>query len=40
MQKLLALNADVLCEGHFGVYRSKESVRAYIEHYLEAYQEE
>ena len=40
MQRLLALKADVLCEGHFGVYEPKERVAAYIEHYLEAYAEE
>lgn len=37
MEKLLALNADILCEGHFGVYRSKEKVEEYIERYLEEY---
>ncbi len=40
MQKLLKLNADVLCEGHFGVYRPAERVSRYIEHYLETYSEE
>jgi glyoxylase-like metal-dependent hydrolase (beta-lactamase superfamily II) len=39
MQRLLALEADVLCEGHFGVYKPKERVAAYIEHYLETYAE-
>lgn len=37
MGKLLALEADVLCEGHFGVYEPKERVAAYIRHYLDAY---
>lgn len=37
MQKLLALKADVLCEGHAGVYRG-EKVGKYIESYLERYQ--
>lgn len=37
MQELLALDADILCEGHFGVYRPKKQVRAYIERYLEEY---
>lgn len=36
MQKLLALKADVLCEGHAGVYRG-EKVGKYIESYLERY---
>lgn len=39
MQRLLALEADVLCEGHFGVYQPKEQVSAYIEQYLKAYAE-
>ncbi|OPZ51310.1 MAG: hypothetical protein BWY90_01468 [Deltaproteobacteria bacterium ADurb.BinA014] len=38
MQKLLDLNADILCEGHFGIYEPKEKVRDYIERYLEEYE--
>ncbi|UCE75432.1 MAG: MBL fold metallo-hydrolase [Methanomassiliicoccales archaeon] len=34
MQKLLDLEADILCEGHFGIYRPKEEVKKYIEGYL------
>ena len=30
MQKLLDLNADILCEGHFGIYRPAERVAEYI----------
>jgi glyoxylase-like metal-dependent hydrolase (beta-lactamase superfamily II) len=37
MHDLLALNADILCEGHFGVFQPKEKVRDYIERYLEEY---
>lgn len=37
MQTLLALDADILCEGHFGIYQPKSRVRAYIERYLEEY---
>jgi glyoxylase-like metal-dependent hydrolase (beta-lactamase superfamily II) len=37
MEKLLALQADVLCEGHFGVYRPAAKVAGYIERYLEEY---
>lgn len=37
MEKLLDLQADILCEGHFGVYRSMEEVRRYIESYLRRY---
>lgn len=38
MQKLLALDADILCEGHFGIFYSRERVRDYIERYLEEYE--
>jgi len=37
MERLLALDADVLCEGHFGVYRPRERVRRYITGYLDRY---
>ncbi len=37
MEALLGLEADILCEGHFGVYRTKVRVREYIEGYLEEY---
>jgi glyoxylase-like metal-dependent hydrolase (beta-lactamase superfamily II) len=37
MEKLLALEADILCEGHFGVYEPKENVKRYIEGYLKRY---
>jgi glyoxylase-like metal-dependent hydrolase (beta-lactamase superfamily II) len=37
MAKLLDLNADILCEGHFGIYRSKKSVESYIKGYLRTY---
>ena len=36
MQKLLDLRADVLCEGHAGIYRG-EKIRKYIESYLKRY---
>jgi glyoxylase-like metal-dependent hydrolase (beta-lactamase superfamily II) len=38
MQTLLALEADILCEGHFGIYQPKNKVRDYIERYLEEYE--
>jgi metallo-beta-lactamase class B len=38
MQLLLALNADILCEGHFGIYQPRDRVREYIEDYLEEYE--
>jgi glyoxylase-like metal-dependent hydrolase (beta-lactamase superfamily II) len=37
MQKLLALKADILCEGHAGVYRG-DKVNKYIEAYIMRYQ--
>jgi len=37
MRKLLELDADILCEGHFGIYRPASEVRAYIEGYLRNY---
>jgi glyoxylase-like metal-dependent hydrolase (beta-lactamase superfamily II) len=40
MEKLLALEADVLCEGHFGVFQPKDRVAAYIEHYIWQYGEQ
>lgn len=39
MEKLLDLNADVLCEGHFGIFRPNKKVTDYIERYLEEYGE-
>ena len=36
-QKLLALDADVLCEGHFGIYKTKKEVRNYILSYRRQY---
>jgi glyoxylase-like metal-dependent hydrolase (beta-lactamase superfamily II) len=31
---MLDLNADILCEGHFGVYREKDEVERFIRSYL------
>jgi len=35
LRKLLNLNADILCEGHFGIYSPADSVRQYIKGYIE-----
>jgi metallo-beta-lactamase class B len=35
LQKLIDLKADILCEGHFGVYQPAKEVRRYIEYYLD-----
>lgn len=37
MQTLLNLEADILCEGHFGIYQPAAAVRKYIEGYLQRY---
>jgi glyoxylase-like metal-dependent hydrolase (beta-lactamase superfamily II) len=37
MAKLLALDADILCEGHFGIFQPKENVRKYITRYIRNY---
>jgi len=36
MNKLIELQADVLCEGHAGIFRG-EKVNRYIESYLKRY---
>jgi len=37
MQRLLELDADILCEGHFGIYSPSSAVRAYIQSFLERF---
>ncbi len=39
IEKLLALDADVLCDGHSGVYQPAERVKAYIRHFMKAHEE-
>ena len=34
LQKLVDLKADILCEGHFGIYQPAAEVKRYIEGYL------
>lgn len=36
-KKLLDLNADILCEGHFGIYKTKKEVMNYILSYRRQY---
>jgi len=36
-KKLLDLEADILCEGHFGIYKTKKDVRDYILSYRRQY---
>ncbi|WP_371802560.1 MBL fold metallo-hydrolase [Candidatus Lokiarchaeum ossiferum] len=35
MKKILALEADILCEGHFGIIKGKDSVRNFIRGHLQ-----
>ena len=37
MEKLLELNADILCEGHFGIFQPRAAVEKYIRRYLRQY---
>jgi glyoxylase-like metal-dependent hydrolase (beta-lactamase superfamily II) len=39
-EKLLALKADVLCDGHSGIYQPAAEVEAYIRHFMRLYREE
>jgi len=34
LEFILSLNADILCEGHFGIYTGKDKVRKFISSYL------
>ena len=36
-KKLLDLDADILCEGHFGIYKTKKDVKTYILSYRHQY---
>ncbi len=40
MKQLLDLKADILCEGHFGIYKPRERVERYIQGYLDQYSSE
>ncbi len=35
LERLLSLDADILCEGHFGIYRGKDKVRGFIQSFLD-----
>jgi glyoxylase-like metal-dependent hydrolase (beta-lactamase superfamily II) len=34
LKKLISLHADILCEGHYGVFIGKDKVRKFIESFL------
>lgn len=36
LQKLVGLNADILCEGHFGIYQPASEVKRYIQQYVDS----
>ncbi len=38
MKELIELEPDILCEGHFGIFRGKQNVRAFIEDHLSRHQ--
>jgi glyoxylase-like metal-dependent hydrolase (beta-lactamase superfamily II) len=38
MHRLLELGADILCEGHFGIYKPRQRVERYIRGYLDQHQ--
>jgi glyoxylase-like metal-dependent hydrolase (beta-lactamase superfamily II) len=38
LSKLKALDADILCEGHFGVFKGSGAVRKYIDQYLRRFE--
>jgi glyoxylase-like metal-dependent hydrolase (beta-lactamase superfamily II) len=35
LRKLLTLNCDILCEGHFGIFQPASEVQRYIKSYIE-----
>ena len=35
LERLLALEADILCEGHYGIYRGKAAVAHFIRSFLD-----
>ena len=37
LKKLLDLNGDILCEGHFEIYKTKKEVKDYIMSYRRQY---
>ncbi len=37
MEKLLALKADILCEGHFGIFKTPQHIERYIQNYIRQY---
>ncbi len=37
LQRLIELEADILCEGHFGIFKGKNEVVEFIRSYLESY---
>jgi len=36
LQKLIELKADILCEGHFGIYQPAAAIERYIRGYLDS----
>ena len=36
MKRLISIEADILCEGHYGIFEGKEKVKRFIEGQLRA----
>lgn len=34
LPRLLELDADILCEGHFGIFRGKEAIGSFIRRFM------
>ena len=34
LEKMIALDADILCEGHFGIYTGKNKIRKFIQSFI------
>ncbi len=34
LELMLSLDADILCEGHYGVYKEKKEVADFIRHFM------
>ena len=37
LNRMVALNADILCEGHFGIYQPATEVKKYIKGYAQEF---
>jgi glyoxylase-like metal-dependent hydrolase (beta-lactamase superfamily II) len=35
LKQLIGLNADILCQGHFGIFRGKKQAREFIRSFIQ-----